>query len=438
MAFATKQPPKLQPLSLTPDLDPPGAERIGLTTEEIDQFREQGYVVKRGLIPKETFTPFHKLWWQQPPVVAAKIDPDDPSTWVSPGKHWPESNRWSLDENWMGAGIWPSLTEERAGADIGERIGRLPHKLTRDRGNYVWRWHGIGHDPAFVKALSAHPNMLYMVEAILGGPVKLPRRNRGIYSVFPRLPEDPETGLGPHMDQNMTEIQAVTYIDDVGPRAGGFTIYPTSPQLFYPTSQQAHNFVATEATTNVMDHIKQNIQPVEFCGSAGDVIFCHGWVVHSAGIHESSAVRKAVIHDFNRVRERGHMCWTAAGKHGGDRINCDMDGVFQITDDKGDNPEDGMREVTNLWIVDSNEFVLSREPVLDDMFADWNLGERPVEGNVVAEPAWWDKYRLPLLPTAGVPRGGGGVPAVPLSQIADYEGDGIWRARSYANDWMTS
>ena len=435
-AFSSKQPPLKPPLSLTPELDPPGADRLGLTPEEITQFREKGYVVKRGLIPKETFKPFHDLWWQQPPIRAAKLEPDKPESWVAPGRHWPNENRWSLPKNWMGNGVWPSPEDERLGANKGERVGRLPHKLTRDVGNYVWRWHGIGHDPAFVRATSAHPNVLYMIESILGGPVKLPHRNRGIYSVFPRLPDDPETRLGPHMDQNMTEMQVVTYIDDVVPRSGGFTIYPGSPQLLYPTSQQAHNFVATDASTEAMDLIKSAIQPIEFCGEAGDVIFCHGWVVHSAGIHEGDRIRKAVVQDFNRIRERGHMRWTAAGKNGGERINCTMDGIFKISVANGDDPSDGMREVTNQWIMDSNEFVLSRQPPFLDMFEEWNLGERLVEGNVVNEPPWWTKYNLPLLPTGSVPRGGGGSPAVPLHSVADYKGDGIWQVNSRANEWM--
>ena len=429
-AFSTKQKPLHTPLSLTTELDPPGADRLGLTHEEIKQFREQGFLIKRGLIPKETFAPFHDLWWQQPPVKSANLDPDKPSTWIAPGRFWPTENRWSLPTNWMGDGAWPSPEDERPGATMGERVGRLPHKLTRDVGNYVWRWHGIGHDPEFVRATSAHPNILFMVEALLGGPVKLPRRNRGIYSVFPRLPDDPETKLGPHMDANMTEMQVVTYLDDVEPRSGGFTIFPRSPQLLYPTSEQAHNWVATDASSDAMDYIKANIQPVEFCGTAGDVIFCHGWVVHSAGIHEGDRIRKAVIQDFNRFRERGHMRWTAAGKNGGDRINYRMDGVFEISADLGDDPADGMREVTNQWIMDSNEFVRSRRAVFDDMFEEWNLGERPVEGNVVAETPWWENYDLPLLPKGSVPRGGGGMPAVPLSSIADYEGDGRWRVKT--------
>ena len=436
VALSTKSPPAQRPLPITPDLDPPGADRLGLSPAEIEQFRTQGFVVKRGLIPRNAFQPFIDLWWRQPPVTRAKLTRDQ-GHWTAPGKHWPKENRWGLAANWMGNGPWPSPKDERPGATVGERVGRLPYKLTRDRSNDVWRWHGIGHDPAFVAATSAHPRMLYMLETLLGGPVKRPRRNRGIYAVFPVDPEVPSSELGPHMDQSMTEMSAVTYLEDVPPNSGGFTIYPTSPQLLYPTSEQALNWVATERSTEVLDHIKANIQPLEFTGQAGDVIFCHGWVVHSAGIHETDRIRFAAIQDFNKVRERSHMRWTAAGKNGGARINCDMDGVFRFPEGSDDDPADGYREVTNQWIMDSNEFVLAREAPYDDMFREWNLGQRPVDGNIVDEPAWWEKYDLPLLPTAGMPRGTGGTPAVPLSAIAEYGGDGTWRVESRANDWMS-
>ena len=437
-AFGTKQPSVNLPRPTTLDLDPPGADKLGLTAQEVEQFRQTGFMIKRGLIPKKDFSPFIKLWWQQPPVVEAKMSPRDPSSWEAPGKHWPDENRWALANNWMGGGVWPSPADARPGATVGERVGRLPHKLTRDISNDVWRWHGIGHDDAFVAATSAHPRVLYMAEALLGGPVKRPRRNRGIYSIFPRDRSGPESRLGPHMDQSMTEMIVVTYLEDVGPRSGGFTIYPTSPQLLYPTSEQALNWVATDESKIAMDYIKANVQPIEFTGKAGDVLFCHGWMVHSAGIHESAKIRMAVVQDFNKVRERGHMRWTAAGKNGGARINCNMDGVFAFpTDNANDDPADGMREVTNQWHMDSNEFVLARHRPRVDMFEEWNLGRRAVKGNVVDEPGWWEKYDLPMLPDGNVPRGGGGTPALPLSEIADYEGAGLWKVESRANDWMS-
>jgi hypothetical protein len=423
------------PLPTTPDLDPQGADRLGLTSAEADQFRELGFVIKRGLVPAEDFAEAIDLWWQQPPAVTAQIRRDDPSTWVSPGKHWPDENRWGLAKNWMGDHPWPGPKDTRPGASVGERVGRLPHKLTRDRAEDVWRWHGIGHDPAFVNVTSAHPRVLYMVELLLGGPIKRPWRNRGIYAVFPKDPSEPSSRIGPHHDANPIELMAAVILEDIGPREGGFTVFPRSAQGLYSTSAQAHNWVATKRSEAAMDDIKVNVTPLEFTGKAGDVLFCHGLTVHSAGLQEGGRIRMASILDFNRARQRGHLRWTAAGKHGGKRINADMDGLLTISPDDGDDPDDGFREVTQQWIADSNEFVLDRCPPFEDMFHEWNLGQRPVSRHIVDEPAWWEKYGLPMLPTGSVPRGGGGTPAVPLSAVASYEGDGRWRVPLKGNDW---
>jgi hypothetical protein len=428
-AFRTKQSYPAVPVPTLFEDDLPGADQLGLTIEEIEHFRKTGYLIKRGLIPSATFAPFLDLWWQQPPIHAAKMSPDDPATWISPGRFWPKDNRWSTARNWMGQGAWPSPEEDRPGANVGDPVGRLPHKLTHTA-NDVWRWHGIGHDPEFVDATTAHPNVLYMAEALLGGPIKRPRRNRGIYSIFPHGGTgEAESKLGPHMDESMTDLQVVTYLDDVTPGSGGFTAYPTSPQRLYPTSVQALNWVETEKSREVLHDILSEVQPIEFTGKAGDVMFCHSLVLHSAGIHDGDRVRLAAIQDINRSRERGHMRWIAAGKHGGEKVYSDMDGVFRFPLDTGDDPADGDREVLNQWTMDSNEFVLARHVPLEDMFEDWNLGQRPVTGNIIDEIPWWEKYKLPILPTGDVPRGGGGTPAVPLSDIANYEGEGVWRVK---------
>ena len=99
-AFGTRQTALHLPRLSTPDQDPPGAEKLGLTSAEIEQFRDQGYVIKRGLIPQQEFSPLIDLWWQQPPIVQAGMSPDAPDTWVAPAEHWPEENRWGLAENW--------------------------------------------------------------------------------------------------------------------------------------------------------------------------------------------------------------------------------------------------------------------------------------------------------------------------------------------------
>ena len=83
------------------------------------------------------------------------------------------------------------------------------------------------------------------------------------------------------------------------------------------------------------------------------------------------------------------------------------------------------------WMIEPSEWHMTTEPPKADMWEDWNLGRWAVRGDVVDEPPFWEKYKLPLM-GPGVPRGGGGCPAVPLSSIATYEGGGRWRAGSTA------
>jgi hypothetical protein len=48
--------------------------------------------------------------------------------------------------------------------------------------------------------------------------------------------------------------------------------------------------------------VLRTVEPVEFCGKAGDVLLMHGWTVHSAGLMQTDAVRCAVIQDINKVQ----------------------------------------------------------------------------------------------------------------------------------------
>ena len=428
-----RSPDPLDPLPSTPEhYNVKGCDQVGLTQEEADHFREFGFIIKRGLIPREALQPFVDLWWEQPPVVAAGISREDTSTWVQPGKHWPADQRWGTSSNWLGDQPWPGIEDPRPAATVGARVGRQPHGC----GGNGWKWHGLGHDPDFVNATSAHPNMLHVVEALLGGPIRRPRRNRGCYNVFPRSDRGVGAKLGPHNDGAPTELMAVTNLTEVSVRSGGFTIWPTSPQQLYPTSKEAYNWVSTPSSRQAMDRIRSTVTPLEFVGGPGDVVLAHGLIVHSAGLQQSeNQIRRAVVQDFNKVRARGPLRWTAAGKAGGKGVGVRRDGLFVFPTDDPD-PADGNREVTTPWHHDGNEWVADARPPLDDMWAEWNLGKSPPIGHVVDEPAWWEKYDLPMLPDPVTQRGGGGCPAVRLDQIASYEGGGVWRVRHRGEDWL--
>ena len=47
------------------------------------------------------------------------------------------------------------------------------------------------------------------------------------------------------------------------------------------------------------------------------------------------------------AKQRSHLRWSAAGKHGGPRVHCNMDGVFNFPTNTNDDPADGQREGIN-------------------------------------------------------------------------------------------
>eukprot|EP01052_Picozoa_sp_SAG31_P008262 SAG31_NODE_414_length_15953_cov_2.982528_11_plen_151_part_00 len=104
------------------------------------------------------------------------------------------------------------------------------------------RWIGeIGHDLDFMRATCRHPRMLRMVESFLGGPVKLPTRNRGLYTVWPR--RAPARQLGPHLDNQSEELLATTYLGPVDAADGGFTLWPRSHKSMWCASHEQINWV---------------------------------------------------------------------------------------------------------------------------------------------------------------------------------------------------
>jgi hypothetical protein len=86
-----------------------------------------------------------------------------------------------------------------------------------NRGGTRWTAHALGHDDEFLAATARHPDALAVVEALIGGPVKLPGRNRGIYAIFP---QSQGGGLGPHVDSHTFECQMVTYLGPVEDNSG--------------------------------------------------------------------------------------------------------------------------------------------------------------------------------------------------------------------------
>lgn len=187
------------------DVDPAAARQMGMSAAETEFFKEFGYIVKRGLVPKEELAPWVDKLWET--VVPSCCDRSDPSTWVDPQRH----------PDW---GPSPELAAEARA--VGRVMRAYPAGF--EAGNI--RWAKIGGDPEYVRATSGHPNVLRMVQTLLGGPIKRPHRVRGQYVHFPKTSErldhtPPLYGLGVHNDFQPFECFGFILIDDVEPKSGG-------------------------------------------------------------------------------------------------------------------------------------------------------------------------------------------------------------------------
>lgn len=257
------------------------ASATTLTGDEIARFKEQGFIVKRRLIDDpEAFAQIADHLWASVPYSTFRRD--DAETWFHPAH-----------EKWRDEDI--------------PRIGRLAH------GNWKMRSpgpQGIGTELFLVQRIANHPNVHAVASRLLGGAIQPARRVRGIYAIFPKSP-DADGRLGPHADYMAAQLSTMVLASEIAPRSGAFTLWPGSHLLLHPHWDTVHGSVMSAARGDgfrkARDAVLRNITPVEFTGSAGDVVFWHPRMLHSAGVNYSAdagrspTVRLAIPCDYGRA-----------------------------------------------------------------------------------------------------------------------------------------
>jgi hypothetical protein len=181
-----------------------------------------------------------------------------------------------------------------------------------------WRWHGIGAEPRWLDATSAHENVLHTVECLIGGPVKRPARNRGIYCLFPKS-ESELPNLSPHHDYHPMDLGGMIYLSEIGAHSGGTTLWPGSHLDILRTlpHEQRFGFQPTSAYHAAVQAAKGSITPVEIIGSPGDVLFFHPALLHSGGVNSAAdgngQIRISSPQDFQRSRpDKTFLMWAVA------------------------------------------------------------------------------------------------------------------------------
>ncbi|MBV7334959.1 phytanoyl-CoA dioxygenase family protein [Chloroflexi bacterium TSY] len=230
-----------------------------LSSEDIEFFRDNGYLIKRNVLDSDLMARAREsLWAAAPP----ELNRDDPDSWIGPFK-------------------------ERCDDKNSARHG------------FIWKYRAEGGEPWMIQLLAKDPSVWAMAEQLLGhGNLSEPERVRGIYCIMPEG-EAPERPYGCHVDAHPFHLGVVGYIDDVNPYGGGFVVWPGSHQQFYYTftSEYVHN--RNDRFVNV--HAKVNKQSYVDChGKAGDIVFWHHRIGHSAGHNRTHRIRQAVLYDFKR------------------------------------------------------------------------------------------------------------------------------------------
>lgn len=98
-------------------------------------------------------------------------------------------------------------------------------------------------------------------------------------------------------------LTATTYLNRIGPRAGGFTVYPGS---HWKLAEYWRSHDPLSFTDYMMEHGEPPIDagdPFEITGDAGTLVLWHGRLLHTAGVNHTLHPRMAV---FQRIRHRDY------------------------------------------------------------------------------------------------------------------------------------
>ena len=220
------------------------------TDEEKLHFKEQGYVVKRDVVPMHLIDKAVDVVWEE-----IEADRDDPETWINAG---PRGNlRCSNHPD-----VRATLTETPIQDMCEEMVGK--NTLTVSNYTFAKMIYPEGHDN-WTPARHMHLDG-YTCE--------------GVVDTF--------------------AIAVTVNINHVKPRSGGFTIWPGA-------HKRAYEYFKTHSLVNGLDAFRNEQgeyydlpTPVDVTGPPGTVTFWHHLMLHSPGVNCGRDIRMAFVSRFRR------------------------------------------------------------------------------------------------------------------------------------------
>ena len=283
----------------------PLASPTCLSPEQIAFFKDNGYLLLRGILDSERCAQARDRLWSALPAECA-MKRDDPATHVGPfsaadtnldGDHHRRGFRWQLREirtepfmvDLVFSKTMCSIAEQLLGTDMVRRpvIDGLP--LGTD--DFAWP----DEPPELTRA---------DVQGI-----------RGIYCTLP-YGDVPKRSDHLHTDGHPFHFGMVGLIDDVPPNGGAFKVWPKSHRRFYPTFLMQYDqpripeydhlpsykgiFHTAEYLAEV-ERVMADTEPVDCYGQAGDVVLWHHRLGHMASHNYSTVIRQAVLADYSKT-----------------------------------------------------------------------------------------------------------------------------------------
>jgi hypothetical protein len=327
------------------DLELPGCREVQLSPEEIEHFKTNGFIVKKGLIDPSDLERAADCVWSAAAELGFPFDRNDPATYTLTKDH----------------GLFPE-TEPKHTYHEGAGI---PNYFGGKTSGWTWRHYTPCTEDWFLQRTASHPHVQAVVQQLIGSNVRPSRRCRGLYSVFPQpSDEGPIAGLSPHTDGIASQLNCMIYAADCPPNGGGFTLWPGSHRSCYYHMETEYNMESKAGYAELIAEIKATVTPVEIAAEAGDCCFWHPRSAHSAGVNTSSHLRIVVPCDFQK--DKPTESWppysgfsTRTAKAAGKSLSPEHSGM-----------EGGLRM---QWWIDTREFSAPDSPPRSDMWEDWEI-----------------------------------------------------------------
>jgi hypothetical protein len=327
------------------DLELPGCRDVQLSPEEIEHFKTNGFIVKKGLIDPADLERVVDSVWSAAAELGFPFDRNDPATYTLPKDH----------------GLFPK-TEPKHTYNDGAGI---PNYFGGSLSGWTWRHYTPVTQDWFLECTARHPNMQAVVRQFLGNNVRPSRRCRGLYLVFPQPREQEHAPtLSPHTDGIASQLNCMIYAADCPPDGGGFTLWPGSHRSCYYHMETEYNWEPQAGYNEMMAEVRATVAPVQIAGEAGDCCFWHPRAMHSAGVNTSSQLRVVVPCDFQQDKPTQEL-----PPYSGYSLRTAKEtGKSLLPEDSG--KEEGLRM---QWWIDTREFIDPDLPPRADMWEDWAI-----------------------------------------------------------------